>query len=217
MFGLRRAAPTRRPARARRPAPGRGAVRHQFQILMVAVAAPPGLLRPRRDRPPRHHDRDRRDSARRLVDRLRPCPRRAPAGPSPRGGGDHRHPRRDVRRRHRRLPRRADVRPLASWRRGSPPTRRSRASRSAVVVGDRARSGSPASTRTGCTRAMPSCSGSAWRSPHRSATCSSPTSSGRPGPRTPAACSGPHGGALDRLDAALFAVVVGYYCWHAML
>jgi phosphatidate cytidylyltransferase len=28
---------------------------------------------------------------------------------------------------------------------------------------------------------------------------------------------GPHGGALDRLDAALFAVVVGYYCWHAML
>jgi phosphatidate cytidylyltransferase len=28
---------------------------------------------------------------------------------------------------------------------------------------------------------------------------------------------GPHGGALDRLDAALFAVVVGYYCWHAMI
>jgi len=28
---------------------------------------------------------------------------------------------------------------------------------------------------------------------------------------------GPHGGALDRLDAALFAVVVGYYVWHAML
>jgi phosphatidate cytidylyltransferase len=28
---------------------------------------------------------------------------------------------------------------------------------------------------------------------------------------------GPHGGALDRLDAALFAVVVGYYVWHAIL
>jgi phosphatidate cytidylyltransferase len=28
---------------------------------------------------------------------------------------------------------------------------------------------------------------------------------------------GPHGGALDRLDAALFAVVVSYYVWHAML
>jgi phosphatidate cytidylyltransferase len=28
---------------------------------------------------------------------------------------------------------------------------------------------------------------------------------------------GPHGGALDRLDAALFAVVVGYYIWHAVV
>jgi phosphatidate cytidylyltransferase len=28
---------------------------------------------------------------------------------------------------------------------------------------------------------------------------------------------GPHGGALDRLDAALFALVVGYYVWRAML
>ncbi|HEX3873903.1 MAG TPA: phosphatidate cytidylyltransferase [Solirubrobacteraceae bacterium] len=28
---------------------------------------------------------------------------------------------------------------------------------------------------------------------------------------------GPHGGALDRLDAAMFAAVVGFYIWHAML
>ncbi|CAB4881612.1 unannotated protein [freshwater metagenome] len=28
---------------------------------------------------------------------------------------------------------------------------------------------------------------------------------------------GAHGGALDRLDAALFAVVAGYYVWQAML
>jgi len=28
---------------------------------------------------------------------------------------------------------------------------------------------------------------------------------------------GPHGGALDRLDAVLFAGVAGYYVWHAML
>jgi phosphatidate cytidylyltransferase len=28
---------------------------------------------------------------------------------------------------------------------------------------------------------------------------------------------GAHGGALDRLDAVLFTVVVGYYIWHAML
>lgn len=28
---------------------------------------------------------------------------------------------------------------------------------------------------------------------------------------------GPHGGALDRVDAALFTVVVGYYIWHAVV
>ena len=28
---------------------------------------------------------------------------------------------------------------------------------------------------------------------------------------------GAHGGALDRLDAALFAVVTGYYVWLAIL
>jgi phosphatidate cytidylyltransferase len=28
---------------------------------------------------------------------------------------------------------------------------------------------------------------------------------------------GAHGGALDRLDAVLFSIVVGYYIWHAML
>jgi len=28
---------------------------------------------------------------------------------------------------------------------------------------------------------------------------------------------GPHGGALDRLDAVLFAAVAGYYVWHAMV
>jgi phosphatidate cytidylyltransferase len=27
---------------------------------------------------------------------------------------------------------------------------------------------------------------------------------------------GPHGGALDRLDAAMFTLVAGYYIWHAM-
>jgi phosphatidate cytidylyltransferase len=28
---------------------------------------------------------------------------------------------------------------------------------------------------------------------------------------------GPHGGALDRLDAAMFTMVAGFYVWHAML
>jgi phosphatidate cytidylyltransferase len=28
---------------------------------------------------------------------------------------------------------------------------------------------------------------------------------------------GPHGGALDRLDAAMFSMVAGFYVWHAML
>jgi phosphatidate cytidylyltransferase len=28
---------------------------------------------------------------------------------------------------------------------------------------------------------------------------------------------GPHGGALDRLDAAMFAMIAGFYVWHAML
>jgi phosphatidate cytidylyltransferase len=28
---------------------------------------------------------------------------------------------------------------------------------------------------------------------------------------------GPHGGALDRLDAAMFTLVAGYYIWHAMV
>jgi phosphatidate cytidylyltransferase len=28
---------------------------------------------------------------------------------------------------------------------------------------------------------------------------------------------GPHGGALDRLDAAMFAMVAGFYVWHAMM
>jgi hypothetical protein len=28
---------------------------------------------------------------------------------------------------------------------------------------------------------------------------------------------GAHGGALDRVDGVLFAVVAGYYVWHAML
>ncbi len=28
---------------------------------------------------------------------------------------------------------------------------------------------------------------------------------------------GPHGGALDRLDAVIFSIVAGYYVWQAML
>ena len=28
---------------------------------------------------------------------------------------------------------------------------------------------------------------------------------------------GPHGGALDRIDAVLFTVPVGYYIWHALM
>jgi phosphatidate cytidylyltransferase len=28
---------------------------------------------------------------------------------------------------------------------------------------------------------------------------------------------GPHGGALDRIDAALFTIVAGYYVWYAIL
>ena len=50
----------------------------------------------------------------------------------------------------------------------------------------------------------------------RSATCSSRSSSATSARRTPAALFGAHGGALDRLDAALFAAVVGYYVWYAL-
>ena len=35
------------------------------------------------------------------------------------------------------------------------------------------------------------------------------------GVKDPGACSAPHGGALDRLDAVLFAAVDGYYVWAA--
>ncbi len=60
-----------------------------------------------------------------------------------------------------------------------------------------------------------SCSVSVSRSPGPSATCSSRSSSARPGSRTPAGLFGAHGGALDRLDAVLFTAVVGYYIWSA--
>ena len=50
----------------------------------------------------------------------------------------------------------------------------------------------------------------------RSATSSSATSSATSASRTPARAFGAHGGALDRLDAVLFTIVVGYYVWFAM-
>ncbi len=37
-----------------------------------------------------------------------------------------------------------------------------------------------------------------------------------PGPRTPGTLFGPHGGVLDRADAALFTIVAGYYVWLAV-
>ena len=51
-----------------------------------------------------------------------------------------------------------------------------------------------------------------WR---RSATSSSPRSSATRARRTPGTLFGAHGGALDRLDAALFTLVAGYYVWLA--
>ena len=80
----------------------------------------------------------------------------------------------------------------------------------------RSPSGAPASTRTGCRAGRRSCSApwSAWW--RRSATCSSRRSSATPARRTPGRCSAPHGGALDRLDAALFTLVAGYYVWLAL-
>ena len=61
-----------------------------------------------------------------------------------------RRARRHVRRRHRRLPRRALVRHAARWRRGSRRTRRSRGSSIGIARRGRSASGSPGSTRTGC-------------------------------------------------------------------
>ena len=57
----------------------------------------------------------------------------------------------------------------------------------------------------------------ASRSPRRSATCSRATSSATPGTKDTGRIFGAHGGALDRLDAVLFTVVVGYYVWLALL
>ena len=78
-------------------------------------------------------------------------------------------------------------------------------------------SGAPASTRTGSAAGTRCCSASSSGSSRRSATCSSPRSSATRARRTPARCSAPHGGALDRLDAALFSLVAGYYVWLLLL
>ena len=94
-------------------------------------------------------------------------------------------------------------------------TRRSRAWSIGMVVRRRSASGSPGATRTGCPARTRSCSASASRSlapvgdlfesfVKREAR--------RQGLRR---LFGAHGGALDRLDAVLFAAVVGYYIWCA--
>ena len=137
----------------------------------------------------------------------------------PHGGGDRRRrPGRHVHRRHRRLPRRARASARGRWRRGSRPTRRSRGWSIGIVAAVVAHLWSPASTRTGSRHGDALLLGvGGRRSPRRSATSSSPTSSATRARRTPARLFGAHGGALDRLDAVLFTLVAGYYVWLAML
>ena len=81
--------------------------------------------------------------------------------------------RRHVHRRHRRLLRRPHVRPPPARAGDLAEQDRRGAARSGCVVGDRWRSGSPGSTRTGCRAPTRCCSASPSRSPRRSATCSS--------------------------------------------
>ena len=51
----------------------------------------------------------------------------------------------------------------------------------------------------------------------RSATCSSPRSSATRGTKDAGTLFGARGGALDRLDAAFFTLVTGYYVWLALM
>ena len=61
------------------------------------------------------------------------------------------------------------------------------------------------------------CSASPSRSRRRSATSSSSYIKRDAGIKDTGRLFGAHGGALDRLDALLFAIVVGYYVWLALL
>ena len=133
---------------------------------------------------------DQRDDARRQWIGLGAGPRRAAARPSARRRRRRRRAARHLRRGHRRLPRRAGVRPPAARAVDlAEQDRRGAADRHGLRRGGRVVGG--AQPGRGSAARTARCSASPSRSPRRSATSSSPTSSATPGPRTPGGCSGP--------------------------
>ena len=179
-------------------------------VLFCLTLAEPG---PRAD-----HAQPRRDRARRLLDRPRARPRGAAARPRPRRRARVHGAARHVRRRHRRLPRRPRVR--------HPPARAADlAEQDLGGARDRHRSSASASvwyaSRTydgnwitgteglllGVAVAFAAPLGDLFESLIKRDV----------GTKDTGGLFGVHGGALDRLDAALFSLIAGYQVWLATL
>ena len=217
LLRARQAGAARRLPRARRPARGGAATATQFHILLAAVGCGAGAVRADGVGPePRARlARDGDDAVRRLLDRLRARARGAAARAAARRRDRDRRARRHVHRRHRRVLRRARVRP--------PPAR---AAHLAEQDGRGAR-------RSGCSPRSPACVVAGlyqdWLSTTDALLLGLGVAIAAPigdlfesfvkrdvGVKDTGAAFGAHGGALDRVDAALFAAVVGYYVWYAL-
>ena len=120
-----------------------------------------------------------------------------------------------VPRRHGGLPRRPHVRHAPAGRRGSRPTRRVEGLAVRDRWGRRSPSGAPGSTRTGS---------GGWNALLLGVVVGLAAPLGDlfeskikrdAGTKDAGTLFGAHGGALDRLDAALFTLVAGYYVWLA--